>query len=105
MKYPSIVLEDIDDITSVDCSLNSVTLKFSTATVFTSMQSAWWSIGKFVMITNHMGDCDVELERGMFLVSSVSFDNRTLIATATSHQTDVSSVVGKESNPCGTAHH
>lgn len=51
--------------------------------------------GEFVMITNNLGDCDLELQRGFFMVESMTFDNKTLVATASSIETDVSSTAGK----------
>jgi hypothetical protein len=47
------------------------------------------------MITNHLGDCDPELQRGFFLVGSISYDNITLVATASSSMTNVSNTAGK----------
>jgi len=87
------MLEDIDAITNVDCSANSVALTFSNSTTFAYTKQMW--VGKFIMVTNHMGDCDVELERGVFLVDSLDFDDTSLVATAHSQMTDVSSVAGK----------
>lgn len=47
------------------------------------------------MVTNHLGECDPELERGFFIVDSISFDNTTLVATASSAGTNISATAGK----------
>jgi len=93
MKYPSVMLEDIDAITKVDCSASSVALTFSNSSTFAYTREIW--VGKFIIVTNHMGDCDVELERGVFIVDSLHFDEIALVITAHSQMTDVSSVAGK----------
>lgn len=51
------------------------------------------------MITNHLGDCDVELERGFFTVEAITFDNATMIATASSTRNNVSETASKSHSP------
>lgn len=48
-----------------------------------------------VLVTNHLGDCDAELERSFFLASSVTFDNSTLVATAGSTKANISTVASQ----------
>ena len=95
MKYPTIVLEQIASIISVDCSNTSVAMTFNNSAVFATTQAAWIADGTMVFITNHLGDCDPVLERSFFLSSSLSFDNTTLVATASSVKANVSSTAGK----------
>lgn len=91
MKYPTVLLEQIASITSVNCSVDSVVMIFNDPAVFASTQAVWIADGTMVFITNHLGDCDTELERGFFLSSSLSFNNSTLVATASSVMSDISS--------------
>ena len=95
MKYPTVVLEQIASIISVDCSNTSVAITFNNSAVFASTQAAWIADGTMVFITNHLGDCDPVLERSFFLSSSLSFNNTTLVATASSVKANVSSTAGK----------
>lgn len=97
MKYPTVVLEQIASIISVDCSNTSVAMTFNNSNVFATTQAAWIADGTMVFITNHLGDCDPILERSFFLSSSLSFDNVTLTATASSVKANVSSTAGKSS--------
>jgi hypothetical protein len=95
MKYPAVVLEQIASVSSVDCTAESVAVTFNDSTVFEATEASWSSEGTFVLITNHLGDCDVELERGMFLVKGLSFNSDSLVVTASSRVSNVSSVAGK----------
>jgi hypothetical protein len=95
MKYPTVVLEQIASIVTVDCSSTSVAMTFNDSDVFDTTQAAWIADGTMVFITNHLGDCDPVLERGFFLSNSLSFNNSTLIVTASSMKVTVSSTAGK----------
>lgn len=95
MKYPTIILEQIASIISVDCSDTSVAMTFNNSIVFATTQAAWIADGTMVFVTNHLGDCDPVLERSFFLSSSLSFDNTTLTATASSMKANISSTAGK----------
>jgi hypothetical protein len=99
MKYPTVLLEQIASIINVDCSADSVAMTFNNSEIFAATQAAWIADGTVVFITNHLGDCDPELERGFFLSSSLSFDNATLIATASSAKANISSTAGKSVLP------
>jgi hypothetical protein len=95
MKYPTVVLEQIASIVAVDCSSTSVAMTFNDSDVFDTTQAAWIADETMIFITNHLGDCDPVLERGFFLSNSLSFNNSTLIATASSMKVNVSSTAGK----------
>jgi hypothetical protein len=95
MKYPTVLLEQIASIINVDCFADSVAMTFNNSGVFATTQTAWTADGIVVFITNHLGNCDPELERGFFLATSLSFDNATLIATASSAKANISSIAGK----------
>ncbi|KAH7319241.1 hypothetical protein BKA65DRAFT_97374 [Rhexocercosporidium sp. MPI-PUGE-AT-0058] len=94
MKYPTVVLEDIASIINVDCTADSVAVTFNDTTTFKKAQSVWAAASNatMVLITNHLGDCDAELERSYFLTNSVSFDSDTLVATASSQAANISTV-------------
>lgn len=99
MQNAAVVLEDIDDVVAVDCSGNaSVSVTFNTTDAFNEAVSEWNAMtDSFVMITNHLGDCDAELERSFFVADSdtlASFEaNLTIIAQA--EKSDVTSTASK----------
>jgi hypothetical protein len=63
MQYPTVLLEQIASISAVDCSATNVTVTFSTALGPNTTMDEWYD-DKFVMVTNHSGDCNAENERG-----------------------------------------
>lgn len=95
MQNTAVVLEDIEEVVGVDCTgTASVSITFNTTDAFNEAVSEWNAMNdSFVMITNHLGDCDAELERSFFVADSdtlASFaDNLTIIAQA--EKSDVAS--------------
>jgi hypothetical protein len=87
----------VASVSSVICSADSVAVTFNDSSVFEATEAAWTAEGTFVLVTNHLGDCDVELERGMFLVKSLTWSNASLVATAKSQVANISTVAGKSS--------
>jgi hypothetical protein len=81
MKSPSILLEDIDSITKVDCSATSVDITFDNQADYDESMKTWPS-SAFTLFTNHLGDCDTDNERGLYDVSSLKFNFDTLTITA-----------------------
>ena len=75
MKYPSVLLEDITSVTGVDCSTSSVSITFSDAATFASSLELW-SAESFLLFTNHLGNCDTDTERGIYLVNGVKSDGQ-----------------------------
>ncbi|EKD18424.1 hypothetical protein MBM_03417 [Drepanopeziza brunnea f. sp. 'multigermtubi' MB_m1] len=93
MKYPSVMLEDIAAITEVDCTPNSVKTTFNDTKVFERARAFWYNNhGPLVLVTNHLGDCDSELDRAFFIATSVKWDAKTLVAIAYARKADVSSI-------------
>lgn len=88
MQNTAVALEDVDDVVAVDCSGNSsVAVTFNTTEAFNDALTQWSRLNdSFVMITNHLGDCDSELERSFFVADSDtlgSFEgNLTIVARA-----------------------
>ncbi|KAH8585516.1 hypothetical protein B0O99DRAFT_646758 [Bisporella sp. PMI_857] len=94
MRWSSVLLEEIASIEDVVCSDSSVTVTFADPAAFAVSVSKWDLLEQFILITNHLGNCDVELERGLFLVDSVTFDAADLTVTAKSQRTDFESCAG-----------
>lgn len=99
MKHPAVLLEQIASISNVDCSPSSVSITFNETTAFTTTVAEWSTDTPFVLVTNHLGDCDAEFERGWFLVEAVSSDAGSLSIIATASRGDISTAAGKPSWP------
>ena len=105
MQHPAVILEDIDDITAVDCiGQQRVAVTFSDKEAFDEALEDWTGLDDaFVMVTNHQGDCDTELERSFFVADTdtlASFEsNLTIIAKA--EKSDVHSTAGKTTTRWG----
>ncbi|KAF6811916.1 hypothetical protein CMUS01_13170 [Colletotrichum musicola] len=89
MKYPSVVLEEVEAVAAVDCADTSITVTFNATAAFEQTSRDWQALDDFVMVTNHLGNCDVKNERGFFLVDTVTFDAATLKVVANAHKSDV----------------
>ncbi|KAL1878214.1 hypothetical protein Daus18300_002131 [Diaporthe australafricana] len=88
-NYPAILLETISNLTAVDCSSNSVAITFNNAQDLDDAYMQWSAHAKVLLITNHMGDCDPEFERGFFLAGAYTTDVSSLTLTATTEKTNV----------------
>ncbi|RHZ64377.1 hypothetical protein CDV55_106433 [Aspergillus turcosus] len=88
LQLPSIVLEDVHDISSVTCSAERVTVTFNSTTTFHQANTSWPS-SHLLLVTNHLGNCDAEAERGIYHAASLSFDHSTLTITASTSKTNL----------------
>jgi hypothetical protein len=95
MNYPAVLLEEVNAVVNVACTASSVTVTFADTQTFDKTVAEWNGLDDFVLITNHLGACDVEYERGMFLVDFVAWDNAALTVTANAHKEEVAQVAGK----------
>ncbi|KAK8015823.1 hypothetical protein PG991_008711 [Apiospora marii] len=68
----AVALEYIDSITKVDCGDDSLTVSFSNDEAYKTAYDSWSAMETLFMITNHLGNCDVEFERGFFKVDKVA---------------------------------
>jgi hypothetical protein len=95
MKVPSVVLEEIVSVHSVVCSDAGVVVTFDDLAGYEKSMKEWPSSGDFVLFTNHLGNCDAEFERGLFLVGGLAFDETTLTVVATAEKSDFQSTAGQ----------
>ncbi|OLN85135.1 hypothetical protein CCHL11_06320 [Colletotrichum chlorophyti] len=91
MKYPSVVLEEVAAVAAVACADTTVTVTFNETASFEKTSQEWQKLDDFVLVTNHLGNCDVQNERGFFLVDTVSWDAASLKVVANAHRSDVAS--------------
>lgn len=94
MTHPTVVLEDIGGIESVDCESGSVSVTFSDKDAFNEALEDWSDDDRFILVTNHLGDCDAENERGIFLAQSITSDSNTLTVVASGEMSDLNNTAG-----------
>lgn len=94
---PSILLESLRTVVSVECASDSVSVVFDNADDLASAYSEWSSHSVLVLVTNHMGDCDTEVERGFFTADSFSTDDTTLTLVASTQKSSITDVACKPS--------
>lgn len=90
--YPSLLLETLSTVVSVDCASDSVSLVFDNSDDLASAYSEWSSHSVLVLVTNHMGDCDTELERGFFTADSYTIDESSLTLVASAQKSSINEV-------------
>lgn len=88
----SVLLEAISSVVSVECSSDSVTVTFDSAEDLASAYSEWSGHPLLVLVTNHMGDCDSEVERGFFTADSYTTDASTLTLVAAAQKASLSDI-------------
>lgn len=88
LQLPSVVLEDVKDISSVTCSADSVTVTFNSTVTFHQAYTSW-PHSHLLLFTNHLGNCDAEAERGIYHAASLLFDHSTLTITASTSRTNL----------------
>lgn len=93
--HASLLLEAISSLVSVDCSSDSVSMTFDNADDLDSAYSEWSSHPLLVLVTNHMGDCDTEFERGFFVADSYTTDESTLTLVASTTKSSINDVACK----------
>lgn len=96
MNQPTVLLEKIASISAVDCSSTSVAITFNNTASFASAAAQWLSASGLIFVTNHLGDCDTELERSFFLSTSVEAVNSSLTLIASASKTFVNETAGNE---------
>jgi hypothetical protein len=86
LKNPAVVLEHIETVIKVDCSPDSLAVTFNNSAAFADALKNWDVEGDFILITNHMGDCDAEFERGFFLAKTITSSNLTITVAASKEE-------------------
>lgn len=94
MIHPTVLLEEIEDIKTVDCEPTSVTISFNDEDSYNEALADWSDNGNFTLVTNHLGDCDAENERGLFLARTITGQKEKLSIVATGEKTDVNTAAG-----------
>ena len=98
MNTPTVVLEYVSAITNVDCSDDGLTVTFNDTASFERAVTEWTGLDDFVLVTNHMGDCDAEFERGFFLATDVAADAPTRTVVVTAAKEELVNIAGMSSS-------
>jgi hypothetical protein len=72
MNHPAVVLDYIDAITSVECTPDSIEVKFGKSTAFNNAVNTW--LDTFILITSNMGNCKATNGQAFYLVDRVTAD-------------------------------
>lgn len=95
-SYDGVLLETIENLVSVTCSSDSVSLTFNDTDTLDAAYSSWSGSDKEVLlVTNHEGLCDTKFERGFFLSSKYTVFESNLTLVATAMQKNMSDVASK----------
>ncbi|KAM0278792.1 hypothetical protein ACHAQH_004983 [Verticillium albo-atrum] len=86
LKQPAVALEEVDGIASVKCKNAAIDIKFSDAASLKAATSAWPKSDFIIVTYSPEGGCNTADERGWYTVSELTFDEATLVATATSER-------------------
>ncbi|TQN67371.1 hypothetical protein CSHISOI_08068 [Colletotrichum shisoi] len=98
-KNPAVVLEHVDAVSAVVCSDDGLTVSFSDADAFLEAVKDWSESstdgGGFVLITNHLGNCDAEFERGFFLATGLTSNQGSLSVTVAASREELADIAGE----------
>ncbi|OBR12725.1 Isoamyl alcohol [Colletotrichum higginsianum IMI 349063] len=97
-KNPAVVLEHVDAVSAVVCSDDGLAVSFSDADAFREAVKDWSESstdGGFVLITNHLGNCDAEFERGFFLATGLTSDEGSLSVTVAASREELANIAGE----------
>ncbi|KAK1984727.1 hypothetical protein LZ30DRAFT_585594 [Colletotrichum cereale] len=98
-KNPAVVLEHVEAVAAVVCADDELTVAFSDADAFRSAVRDWTASadegGGFVLITNHLGNCDAEFERGFFLATGLAADEDALSVTVAASKEELADIAGE----------
>ncbi|PWY71013.1 hypothetical protein BO70DRAFT_389752 [Aspergillus heteromorphus CBS 117.55] len=81
MKLPTVVLDDISTISSVECTDSDVSITFSSSSAYEQSVSDW-SASDLVLLTNNIESCSSVNSGGVYSVSALSNDSTSLTITA-----------------------
>jgi hypothetical protein len=84
MNRPAVVLEEVDAISGAACGDDFVTVSFADADALAEALADWTDADMrdgFFIVTNDLGNCDEEFERGFFLASDVQEDKGGMTIT------------------------
>ncbi|KAF7589526.1 hypothetical protein BBP40_004191 [Aspergillus hancockii] len=88
----TVVLEYIDSVKAVECTHDSVVVAFQDDAAFQLAVDSWLLEESLIMVTNHLGSCDTEFDRGFFTVDSLTTDAPNLSITCNASKQQISKI-------------
>ncbi|KAI5922778.1 hypothetical protein F4810DRAFT_711090 [Camillea tinctor] len=88
---PSNAVKTITDASKVTCNNKSIEIIFDSLVSFQRSKTQWPENGSFVLITNHLGNCDAQNERGIFLVNGLQWNDNMMQVIANAERKDAHS--------------
>lgn len=96
LNNPAVVLEQVDAVKSVVCDDNELTVSFSGSEAFEQAVKDWSESEEgFILITNHMGNCDAEFERGFFMATGLTQSRDDLSITVAASKEELTNIAGQ----------
>lgn len=86
MMYPSVLLEEVPSIKEVRCSASSIVIVFDSLKGLQETADSWGT-STFILFTYHGSDCNVENERGIYIVRAFATSPDALTVTTFSTKT------------------
>jgi hypothetical protein len=98
MKYPTVILGDIKDISSVESSNHSLDIVFSSGDSLDMGVKSWMQHSSLVLVANHIGDHNTGNARDFYVTRDMQWNQATLMLTAKVEKRDLADVACKS---CG----
>ncbi|KAF6825643.1 isoamyl alcohol [Colletotrichum plurivorum] len=96
LNNPAVVLEQVDAVKTVVCGDDELTVSFSDADAFDEAVKDWSESDEgFILITNHLGNCDAEFERGFFLATGIQHNKDDLSITVAASKEELANIAGE----------
>lgn len=96
---PGVLLEDVDLLTEVSCTFDSVRMTFADAATLALAHTTWLELPELLLITNHQGECDPEFERGYYISTGFEVIDAELTLVAAVSKKILSDVACKSFPP------
>ncbi|OLN81031.1 hypothetical protein CCHL11_09995 [Colletotrichum chlorophyti] len=96
LNNPAVVLEHVDAVKTVVCGDDELTVSFSDSDAFDEAVKDWSESEEgFILITNHLGNCDAEFERGFFLATGLKSNQDDLSITVAASKEELNNIAGE----------
>jgi hypothetical protein len=94
MNHPAVVLDHIDAIVSVECTVDSVKVQFGKSAAFEKAIDTWSDDEPFILITNNMGNCKTDIGQAFYLVDGVTTDKGDKTITCHAAEQELADIAG-----------
>ena len=92
MNHPAVVLDYIDAITAVDCSSDSIEVKFGKSDAFNNAVKSW--LDTFILITGNIGNCKAANGQAFYVVDRVTADKGQKTITCHASEQKLEDIAG-----------